>query len=95
MLMFEMYLSGTSKCWYLTLSEQLKKNIETLTEQFTHDYLQNNQRLNTTRLENRKLLSNEYADKYIADMSDLALLIGIGDTELYKALIKGLPTRLK
>ena len=41
------------------------------------------------------LLSTEYAEKYIADMSDLALFVGIEDTELSKALIRGLPTRLK
>ena len=95
MMMFEMCLSSTAKFWYLTLSEQLKKNFESLTEQFNHDYLQNNQWLNSTRLENRKLLSTESAEKYIADMSDLALLVDIEDTELSKALIRGLPTRLK
>ena len=94
-MMFEMCLSSTAKFWYLALSEQLKKNFESLTEQFNHDYLQNNQWLNTTRLENRKLLSTESAEKYIADMSDLALLVDIEDTELSKALIRGLPTRLK
>ena len=41
------------------------------------------------------LLSTEFADKYIADMCDLALLVGTADTELSKALIRGLPTRLK
>ena len=95
MMMFEMCLSSTAKFWYLTLSEQLKKNFESLTEQFNHDYLQNNQWLNSTRLENRKLLSTESAEKYIADMSDLALLVDIEDTELSKTLIRGLPTRLK
>ena len=54
-LMFEMCLSGASKCWYLTLSDLVKKDLEIITEQFNHDYLQNNQWLNTTRLENRKL----------------------------------------
>ena len=39
--------------------------------------------------------STEIAEKYIADMSDLALLVGIEDTELSKALIRGPPTRLK
>ena len=56
-LMFEMCLSGSAKCWYLTLSDIIKKDFESLTEQFNHDYLQNNQWLNTTRLENRKLLN--------------------------------------
>ena len=41
------------------------------------------------------LLSTESADKYIVDMCDLALLVGIEDTELSKTLIRGLPTRLK
>ena len=54
--MFEMSLSGAAKCWYLTLSDTIKKDFESLTEKFNHDYLQNNQWLNTTRLENRKLL---------------------------------------
>ena len=41
------------------------------------------------------LLSTESADKYIVDMCDLALLVGIEDTELSKTLIRGHPTRLK
>ena len=76
MLMFEMCLCGSVKCWYLTLSDIIKKDFESLTEQFNHDYLQNNQWLNTTRLENRKLLNTESAEKY---MSELALLVGIGE----------------
>ena len=51
MLMFEMCLAGSAKCLYLTLSDVIKKDFESLTEQFNHDYLQNNQWLNTTRLE--------------------------------------------
>ena len=78
MLKFEMCLCGPAKCWYLTLSDIIKKHFESLTEQFNHDYLQNNQWLNTTRLENRKLLNTESAKKYISNMSDLALLVGIG-----------------
>ena len=93
--MFEMSLSGSAKCWYLTLSDTIKKDFESLTEQFNHDYLQNNQWLNTTRLENRKLLNTESARKYISDMSDLALLVGIGEEELSKALIRGLPAKLR
>ena len=41
------------------------------------------------------LLSTESADKYIADMCDLPLLVGIEDTDLSKTLIRGHPTRLK
>ena len=93
--MFEMSLSGSAKCWYLSLSDTIKKDFESLTEQFNHDYLQNNQWLNTTRLENRKLLNTESAGKYISDMSDLALLVGIGEEELSKALIRGLPAKLR
>ena len=94
-LMFEMSLSGAAKCWYLTLSDTIKKDFESLTEKFNHDYLQNNKWLNTTRLENRKLLNTESAEKYISDMSDLALLVGIGEEELSKALIRGLPAKLR
>ena len=36
----------------------------------------------TTGLENKMLLSTQSADKYIADMCDLALLVGIEDTDL-------------
>ena len=93
--MLEMSLSGAATCWYLTLSDTIKKDFESLTEQFNHDYLQNNQWLNTTRLENRKLLNTESAEKYISDMSDLALLVGIGEEELSKALIRGLPAKLR
>ena len=57
MLMFKICLTGAAKCWYFTLSEQLKTNFESLTEQFTHDYLQNNPYVNTTRLENQNLHS--------------------------------------
>ena len=57
MLIFEMCLSGAAKCWYLTLSDLVKKDFESLTEQFNHDYLQNNQRLNTASFENQKLLN--------------------------------------
>ena len=93
--MFEMCLLGAAKCWYITLSDIVKKDFESLTEQFNHDYLQNNQWLNTTRLENRKLLKTESAEKYISDMSDLALLVGIGEEELSKARIRGLPAKLR
>ena len=61
-LMFEMSLSGSAKCWYLTLSDTIKKDFESLTERFNHDYLQNNQWSNTTCLENRKLLNTESAE---------------------------------
>ena len=82
MLIFEMCLSGAAKRWYLTLSDLVKKDFESITEQFNYDCLQNNQWLNTTRLENRKLLNTEPAEKYISDMSDLAPLVSIGEDEL-------------
>ena len=93
--MFEMSLSGSAKCWYLTLSDIIKKDFDSLTEQFYHNCLQNNKWLNTTRLENRKLLNTESAEKYISDMSDLALIVGIGEEELSKVLIRGLPAKLR
>ena len=82
MLMFEMCLSGAANCWYLTLSDMIKRDFENLTEQFIHDYQQNNQWLSITRLKNNKLLTTESSDKCTADMFDLTLLVGIGDTEL-------------
>ena len=95
MLMFEMCLYGAAKCWYLTLSDISKKQFESLTEPFNHYYIQNNQWLNTIHLENRKLLNTESAEKYISDMFDLALLVSIGEEELSKALIRGLPAKLR
>ena len=86
-LMFEMCLSGSAKCWYLTLLDIIKKDIESLTDQFNHDYLQNNQWLNTTRLENRKLLNTESAGKYISDMSDLRMPYRTGDDKVTKCSI--------
>ena len=65
MLMSALSLRGAAKCWYYTLSDIIKKEFESLTKQFNHDYLQNNQWLNTTRLDNRKLLNTESAEKYI------------------------------
>ena len=46
-----MCLCGSAKCWYLTLSDIIKKDFERLSEEFNQDYLQNKQWLNTTRLE--------------------------------------------
>ena len=74
-----MCLRGADKCWHLTLSDLIKKDFESLSEQIIHDYLYNNQGLNTTRLENLKLLNTESAEIYISDMSDLALIVGIGE----------------
>ena len=95
LLIFEMLLVGPARCWFLTQSEETKKNFDRLADQFKTDYLKNNKWLNSTRLENRKLLSSESAEKYIADMSELALLVGIQEEELSKALIRGLPPKLR
>ena len=95
LLIFEMLLVGPARCWFLTQSEETKKNFDRLADQFKTDYLKNNKWLNSTRLENRKLLSSESAEKYIADMSELALLVGIKEEELSKALIRGLPPKLR
>ena len=48
-----------------------------------------------TEIGNRKLLITESAEKYISDMSDLAILVGIGEKELSKTLIQGLPVKLR
>ena len=88
-------MCGAARCWFLTQPEETKKYFDRLAEQFKTDYLRNNKWLNSTRLENRKLLSSEPADKYIADMSELALLVGIQEEELSKALIRGLPPKLR
>ena len=45
---------------------------------------------------NRKLLSSEPAEKYIADMSELALLVGIKRRGIIESLcIRGLPPKLR
>ena len=90
-----MCLSGAAKCWFLTQPEETKNNLDRLADQFKTDYLRNNKWLNSTRLGIRKLLSSESAEKYIADMSELALLVGIKEEELSKALIRGLPPKLR
>ena len=95
LLSFEMCLSRAAKCWFNGLSKEIKKNFKLIEEQFNKNFLQNNQWLINARLENRKLLLTESAEKYIADMSELAQLVGITDSELSKALIRGLPTNLK
>ena len=40
-------------------------------------------------------MNSGYAEKYIEDMSKLALLVGIKEEELSKALIRGLPPNLR
>lgn len=94
-LTFEMCLSGAAKCWFHSLAADVKDDFAKISEQFEKNYLLNNKWINTTRLENRKLLTTESAENYIADMSELALLVGIKDDELAKALIRGLPNRLR
>ena len=68
----------TVKCWFHRM----------ILPKFEKNYLLNNKWSNTTRLENRKLLTTESAENYIVDMSELALLVGITDNELAKALIR-------
>ena len=95
LLTFEMCLSGAAKCWFNGLSPESKKDIKQVEKLFKKNFLQNNQWLNTARLENRKLLATESAEKYIADMSELGQIVGVTDSELSKALIRGLPRRHK
>jgi len=94
-LTFEMCLKGTAKCWFSTLPEETRNKFDKIQEHFIKNYSQNNKWLNTARLENRKLLTTESAEKYIADMSNLAMLVGVEDDELMKALIRGLPSKLR
>ena len=46
-------------------------------------------------MKNRKLRIGETVEHYITDMYNLALLTGIKDEELGKALIRGLPAQLR
>ena len=85
-----MCLRGAAKCWFNGLPADIKQDFRLIEEQFDKNFLQNNQWLNTARLESRKLSSTESAEKYIAELSDLAQLVGITDSELSKALIRGL-----
>ena len=95
LLSFELCLRGTAKSWFNGLDDTVKKDFKQVQEQFNKNFLTNNRWLNSARLENRKLLSSESAEHYIADMSTLAQLVGAKDDELSKALIRGLPTKLK
>ena len=94
-LTFEMCLNGGAKSWFLTLSNDVKKDFKSICKHFESNYLQNNKWLNTTRLENRKLAKFESAEKYIEDMSELALLLDIKDEELSKALVRGVYPSLR
>ena len=85
-----MYFSGAAKYGFLTQPEETKKKIDQCS-----DYLRNNKWLNSNRLEYRKLLSSESTEKYIADMSELALLVGIKEEELSKAFMRGLSLKLR
>ena len=71
-----MCLIGATKFWFNGLSTDIKQDFRLIGEQFDKHFLHNTQWLNTARLEKRKLSSTESAEKYIAELSDLAQLVG-------------------
>ena len=94
-LMFEMSLSGAAKCWYLTLSDTIKKDFESLTEKFNHDYLQNNKWLNTTRFRKSQITKHRISGKIYFRHVRFSPPCCIGEEELSNALIRGLPAKLR
>ena len=89
-LSFEMCITGAAKCWYNGLATDITNDFNKVHSEFNKNFVQNNAGINTTRLDNRRLLPTESAEHNIADVPELAQLVGATDNELSKALIRGL-----
>ena len=95
LLSFEMCITGAAKSWFNGLTTDTINDFNKVQSEFNENFVQNNAWINTTRLDNRRLLPTESAEQYIADVSELAQLVGATDNELSKALIRGLPNGLR
>lgn len=94
-LTFSLLIRAGAKNWFNNLKPDDRSNWETIKDKFKIAYLDANKWINTQRIENRRLQNNESCEKYITDVTDLALLVGMSDNELQKTLIRGLPHKLK
>ena len=95
LIMFESLLVKSAICWYTNLGEDDKKTWTALKKTFEDTYFNSNSWVNSQRIENRKLKPGENCANYINDLIELAQLTGLSDSELNKAILRGLPNNLR
>ena len=94
-LVFETLLTNSAQCWYENLADQYKNKWDDLHKLFKETYFNSNSWFNSQRVENRKLRPGESCTTYINNLIELSQLSGLTDVELSKAIIRGLPDKLK
>ncbi|MGL1886777.1 MAG: hypothetical protein OCD76_09695, partial [Reichenbachiella sp.] len=95
LIMFETLLTKSASCWFTNLKEDKKKTWIVLKKQFEDTYFNSNSWVNSQRIENRKLRPGETCSNYINDLIELSQLTGLSDSELSKAILRGLPSSLR
>ena len=94
-IIFESLLTKTAQHWFDNLTDQAKQTWTDIEKQFQEDYYKNSTWINDQRLENRKLRPGESCTSYMNSILDLGQLVDMDQRELRKAIIRGLPDRLK
>ena len=94
-IIFESLLTKTAQHWFDNLTDQAKQTWADIEKQFQEDYYKNSTWINDQRLENRKLRPGESCTSYTNSILDLGQLVDMDQRELRKAIIRGLPDRLK
>ena len=95
LIMFESLLVKSAICWYTNLEEDDKNTWTVLKKKFEDTYFNSNSWVNSQRIENRRLKPGENCASYINDLIELAQLTGLSDSELNKAILRGLPSNLR
>ena len=95
LILFESLLQSGASCWYSNLDATTKKDWTAVKNKFSECYAGANRWINSQKIENRKLSPTETCDNYVKNMTDMAQLAGMGEDELSKALIRGLPEEMK
>ena len=94
-LTFSLLLKAGAKLFFNNIPEHECKSWNNIKECFKATYLDSNKWIISQRIENKRLLPGESCEKYISDMTELSLLVGMEDNEFQKCLIRGLPEQLK
>ena len=94
-LTFFLLLKAGAKLFFNNIPEHDCKSWNNIKECFKTTYLDSNKWIISQRIENKRLLPGESCEKYISDMTELSLLVGMEDNEFQKCLIRGLPEQLK
>ena len=95
LIMFETLLTKSAQCWYDNLEADVKKQWDSVQKKFEDTYFNTNSWFNSQRVESRKLRHGESCNTYINSMFELSQLTGLSDVELCKAILRGLPDKLR